>query len=120
MKRILILLPLLLVLVGFAAPDIAAQTVLNDSLHPGTYGWAVRTPWRSGLVTAKITHTAAAAKADTITLTGITSSDKVLFTRLAPAKKAVREPTITIGTDKVILSFDAADTLTYVLQAIRQ
>lgn len=120
MKRFLILLPLLLLLVGVAAPTMQAQTVLNDSLHPGTYGWAVRSPWNNNMCAARIAHSAATATNDTIEIDDLAATDKVLFTRHDLPTKAGSIPEITVAAGEVIIAFGVADTVTYSLVAIKQ
>jgi hypothetical protein len=114
LKLILLMSLACLAMLLAVPPDTAmAQTVQNDSLHPRTYGWAVRVPWFNGVASARIAHSDTVAAADTLTMTGLTATSKLLFTRLAPPKKAVTPPTITVAANKVIVSFDVADTLTY-------
>jgi hypothetical protein len=99
---------------ALVAPDAAqAQTVLNDSLHPRTYGWAVRAPWYNGVATARIVKSDTVAKSDTLTILGVTSTTKVWYSRLVPPKKAASDPIITVTTGKIIIAFGVADTCTY-------
>ncbi len=92
-----------------------AQTAVNDSLHPFTYSYLQRTPWQGDQLDVKLTHTAAAGRADTLTLTGLATTATVQFTRATPAMIA-NEPTLTVSAGTLIITFAQADTLTYYLR----
>lgn len=111
----LLLLPALVLL----APVASAQTVLNDSLHPGHITMPRVWFGSPAQLALRITHSDTSAKNDTLIIPGYRSTYfTAIFRRTKSAAKPLTPPPVylahlTTGIDTVIVVHQGADTLTY-------